>query len=72
MTSTRVYPIGPIRELRHIAGMSIRQLEAATGINRGRLSIIERGVPADAAEMDSIMAAIAAGVKSAVDRAPSK
>lgn len=32
------------RELREVAGLSIRELEALTGINRGELSHIERGI----------------------------
>ena len=34
----------PFRQLRRSSGLSIRTLSALTGINRGRLSIIERGV----------------------------
>ena len=34
----------PFRQLRRSSGLSIRVLSALTGINRGRLSIIERGV----------------------------
>ena len=33
---------GTIRRMRTEAGLSIRDLETRTGINRGRLSIIER------------------------------
>ena len=33
-----------IRERRMSVGISIREMELLTGINRGRLSIIERGV----------------------------
>jgi len=32
-----------LRELRHRRGLSIRVVEARTGINRARLSMIERG-----------------------------
>lgn len=39
-------------------GLSIRQLEKATGINRGRLSIIERGVPPTLEEFSAIMAVL--------------
>ena len=34
----------PFRQLRRSSGLSIRVLSKLTGINRGRLSIIERGV----------------------------
>lgn len=34
----------PFRQLRRNSGLSIRTLAILTGINRGRLSIIERGV----------------------------
>ena len=34
----------PFRQLRRASGLSIRALSERTGINRGRLSIIERGV----------------------------
>jgi transcriptional regulator with XRE-family HTH domain len=37
-------PKSPLRQVRVAAGMTIRELERRTGINRGRLSIIERGV----------------------------
>lgn len=38
--------------------MTIRQLEAKTGINRGRLSIIERGVFPTPEEAAKIIAAL--------------
>ncbi len=34
----------PFRQLRRASGVSLRALSTASGINRGRLSIIERGV----------------------------
>lgn len=34
----------PFRQLRRQSGLSIRVVAQRTGINRGRLSIIERGV----------------------------
>ena len=37
-------PQYPLRQLRVAAGLTIREMERRTGINRGRLSIIERGV----------------------------
>lgn len=37
-------PKSSLRQVRVAAGMTIRELERRTGINRGRLSIIERGV----------------------------
>jgi len=48
----------PIRSLRRAAGLSIRDLEAKTGINRGRLSVIERGVPPTDDEARAILAAL--------------
>ena len=55
--------IGPLadvgfREMRTAAKMTIRQLETRTGINRGRLSIIERGVAPTAEEASRILAAL--------------
>jgi transcriptional regulator with XRE-family HTH domain len=47
-----------IRQLRKAAGLTIRQLEAKTGINRGRLSIIERGVAMREDEAQRILAAL--------------
>lgn len=37
-------PQTPLRQVRLSLGLTIRELERRTGINRGRLSIIERGV----------------------------
>lgn len=34
----------PFRQLRRQSGLSLRVVSGITGINRGRLSIIERGV----------------------------
>ena len=48
----------PIRQLRLAAGLTIRELERRTGINRGRLSIIERGVTPTPAEAQQILAAL--------------
>lgn len=52
--------MGPddLRTRRERAGVSLRDLEAATGINRGRLSIIERGVQPTPDELDRIDYAI--------------
>ena len=50
-----------LRKARLAAGLSIRDLEARTGINRGRLSIIERGVPPSEAEARLIEAALIQG-----------
>lgn len=52
----------PLRQMRHAAGLTIRQLEAATGINRGRLSIIERGVVPTDDEAGAILRALAEGL----------
>lgn len=48
-----------IRRMREAAGLSLRDLERLTGINRGRLSIIERGVVASDLETVSILNALA-------------
>lgn len=45
--------------MREDAGVSIRELEKRSGINRGRLSIIERGVEPSPDELRAIMAALA-------------
>lgn len=47
-----------LRAMRKDMGMTIRELEKATGINRGRLSIIERGVPPTEQERRAIVAAL--------------
>lgn len=46
------------RRLRQRRQMSIRELERQTGINRGRLSNIERGLPASPAEAELLLAAL--------------
>jgi transcriptional regulator with XRE-family HTH domain len=54
-------PQTPIRQLRLAAGLTIRELERRTGINRGRLSIIERGVTPTDDEAHAILAALQKG-----------
>lgn len=54
-------PPSPLGNLRRAAGISIRELERRTGINRGRLSIIERGVPPTEDEAQRILAALREG-----------
>jgi hypothetical protein len=51
-------PPGSIRERRNAAGYTIRELEEATGINRGRLSVIERGVVPEPEEAAAIEEAL--------------
>ena len=51
-------PQYPIRQLRAAAGLTIREMERRTGINRGRLSIIERGVVPTDDEARLILAAL--------------
>lgn len=51
-------PLSGMRSLRQAAGLSIRELERLTGINRGRLSIIERGVVPTDEEAAAILAAL--------------
>jgi transcriptional regulator with XRE-family HTH domain len=48
----------PLREARLRAALSIREVERLTGINRGRLSIIERGVVPTDDEANRIREAI--------------
>ncbi len=50
-----------LRRMREAAGLSIRDLSALTGINRGRLSIIERGVVATEDETQRILKALTDG-----------
>lgn len=50
-----------LRKLRTAAGLSIRDLSEMTGINRGRLSIIERGVIATTEETALILDALTKG-----------
>jgi len=51
-------PLSGMRSLRIAAGFSIRELERRTGINRGRLSIIERGVVPTDEEAQAILRAL--------------
>jgi len=48
----------PLRQIRIAAGLSIRDVEVLTGINRGRLSIIERGDPPTEDEARKFLAAL--------------
>lgn len=36
----------PYRSLRELAGLSLREMSRRTGIGPGRLSVVERGLPA--------------------------
>ena len=51
-------PHTPLRQIRLASGLSLRELEIRTGINRGRLSIIERGVTPTADEAAAILASL--------------
>jgi transcriptional regulator with XRE-family HTH domain len=53
-------PQTPLRQIRLAAGLSLREVERRTGINRGRLSIIERGVSPTDEESQRILAALRA------------
>jgi transcriptional regulator with XRE-family HTH domain len=57
-------PQYPIRQLRLAAGLTIREMERRTGINRGRLSIIERGVTPTDDEARAILTALQEGAPS--------
>lgn len=48
----------PLRQMRLAAGLTIREMERRSGINRGRLSIIERGVPPTDDEARKMLAAL--------------
>ena len=65
---SQAIPSGVLRELRELAGFSLRDLERSTGINRGRLSVIERGATARADEVTAIAAALVAAIKDGLDR----
>jgi transcriptional regulator with XRE-family HTH domain len=60
MTATDVSDM-PLREARLRVELSIREVERRTGINRGRLSIIERGVEPTEDEANRIREAIREG-----------
>jgi transcriptional regulator with XRE-family HTH domain len=47
-----------LRELRTQKGVSIRELERRTGINRGRLSQLERGIPPTPDELERYVLAL--------------
>lgn len=51
-------PMGPYRALRLATNLSLRQLAERTGINPGRLSIIERGVPPTEEEARRILSVL--------------
>jgi transcriptional regulator with XRE-family HTH domain len=51
-------PQTPLRQIRVAAGLTLREVERRTGINRGRLSIIERGVTPTEDESKLILAAL--------------
>ena len=53
-------PHTPLRQIRLAAGLSLREVERRTGINRGRLSIIERGVSPTDEESQRILEALRA------------
>ena len=52
--------IMPLREWRLARGLSIRELERRTGINRGRLSFYERGIPPRPEDMERIVKVLSA------------
>lgn len=51
-------PQTPLRQLRLAAGLTLSEVARRSGINKGRLSIIERGVPPTDAEAARILAAL--------------
>jgi transcriptional regulator with XRE-family HTH domain len=48
----------PLRQIRIAAGLSLNEVSRRTGINKGRLSIIERGVPPTDDESRKILEAL--------------
>ena len=54
----REAPSTPLRQLRLAAGLSLSEVARRCGINKGRLSIIERGVPPTDAEAAAILDAL--------------
>lgn len=53
-----VCAVGVLRHLRLDADLSIRQLSELTGVNKGRLSVIERGAIPAPRELHAILDAI--------------
>lgn len=51
-------PQTPLRQVRIAAGLSLNEVSRRTGINKGRLSIIERGVSPSLEESRAILAAL--------------
>jgi len=51
-------PHTPLRSLRLAAGLTLSEVARRSGINKGRLSIIERGVTPTDAEAAAILAAL--------------
>ncbi len=48
----------PFRSMRESTGLSLREVSRRTGINPGRLSIIERGIEPTEYESDAIKAVL--------------
>jgi Helix-turn-helix len=61
----------PWRGAREARGISLRRLEALTGINRGRLSMIERGLPPSPTEAAAILEVLPPQVTPEVTPPPS-
>lgn len=59
-------PQTPLRQLRLAAGLTLSEVARRSQINKGRLSIIERGVPPTDAEAIRILAALRQGEPEAV------
>lgn len=51
-------PQTPLRQIRLAAGLTLREVARRSGVNPGRLSIIERGVPPTIDEASRILAAL--------------
>ena len=54
-------PNTPLRQIRIASGLSLNEVSRRSGINKGRLSIIERGVTPTAEESVKILAALQKG-----------
>jgi len=61
-------PHTPLRQIRLAAGLTLREVARRSGVNPGRLSIIERGVPPTIEEASRILAALQVEVARETER----
>lgn len=50
--------INILRSMRLETGLSLSEVARRAGLNKGRLSILERGVPPTSAELEAILAVL--------------